>query len=166
MKVTNFSSAFLDQLTQEAEQSSRFRLHRNLHQNYQDTCQRLFNAIGVDSYIRPHRHLNDPKAECLMAVRGLMTLVTFDEVGQIVEAIRFGIPTQGSTEPSSVGVELPPGVWHTVIADIPGTILFEVKAGPFNPAQAKEWAEWAPAEETPEAQKYLSDLRARLANRI
>ncbi|TRZ67278.1 MAG: cupin fold metalloprotein, WbuC family [Comamonadaceae bacterium] len=166
MKITNFSSAFLDQLTQEAEQSNRFRQHRNIHLNYQDSCQRLFNAIGMDSYIRPHRHLLDPKTECLIAVRGLMTLVTFDEGGRVVECIQFGARMQGGTVPVSVGVELPPSVWHTVIADVPGAILFEVKTGPFNPAQAKEWAVWAPDEGTPEAQKYFTELRVMLANRI
>ena len=166
MKFTKFSTTLFDQLTEEAGQSSRFRIHRNLHKDYEDPCQRMFNAIGVDSYLRPHRHLNDPKAECFIVVRGQMTLVTFDEVGEIVEAIRVGIPMQGSTEPSSVGVELPPGVWHTIIADVPGSILFEVKAGPFNPDQAKEWAEWAPAEGTSEGLQYLSELRTRLTKKI
>jgi hypothetical protein len=36
MDVENFSSGFLDALTQSAEQSSRQRQHKNIHQLYND----------------------------------------------------------------------------------------------------------------------------------
>jgi hypothetical protein len=53
MEIENFSSGFLDALSQQAEQAIRNRQHKNIHQHYNDSCQRLFNAIGVNSYIRP-----------------------------------------------------------------------------------------------------------------
>ena len=59
MKV--FSSQYLDDLTSAAENNPRKRQHRNIHQDYSEYCQRLFNAIEPDSYIRPHRHASDPK---------------------------------------------------------------------------------------------------------
>ena len=163
MDIENFSSGFLNLLTQSAKQSSRQRQHKNIHQHYNDPCQRLFNAIGVASYIRPHRHLIDPKDECLIAVRGLMSLVLFDDIGQVQQVIRFGAQTTESQEAIGVGINLPAGVWHTVIAEVPGSILFEVKSGPFNPEQAKEYASWAPAENTPEAAEYLTELKHRVS---
>jgi hypothetical protein len=39
--------------------------------------------------------------------------------------------------------------------------LFEVKSGPFNPEQAKEYAAWAPEEDGPEATEYLIELKHR-----
>ena len=48
--------------------------------------------------------------------------------------------------------------WHTVIPLTPGSILFEIKAGPFDPSLAKEWAPWAPEEMTAESEIYLSKL--------
>jgi cupin fold WbuC family metalloprotein len=164
MKGMNLSSAMLDQLIEEAERSPRRRQHRNAHASHQEPVQRLFNAICVDSYIRPHRHLADPKTETLLAIRGLFTFVTFTEKGEVAEAIRFG---QCGAEPAaspSIGVEIPPGVWHTVIAEQPGSVVFEVKAGPFDPDKAKEWAEWAPTEGTPEAADYLAALRRHVAS--
>ena len=159
MGITNFSSSFLDALSHDAEQSSRQRQHKNIHQHYNDPCQRLFNAIGIDSYIRPHRHSIDPNDECLIAVRGRMALLVFDELGSVSQVIRFG--TQKMTTDSSVGVgvNIPAGVWHTVISEVLGSILFEVKSGPFNPEQAKEWAAWAPEENSPAAFEYFMHLK-------
>ena len=163
MDVENFSSEFLDALTQESIQSNRQRQHKNIHQNYNEPCQRLFNAIGVDSYIRPHRHSIDPKDECLIAVRGRMALLVFDDIGQVKQVFRFGAQTNEAQQAIGVGVNLPAGVWHTVIAEVPSSILFEVKSGPFNPEQAKEWAAWAPAENTPQAAEYLIELKRRVS---
>ena len=162
MDIQNFSPGFLDMLSQQAEQVIRKRQHQNIHQHYNDSCQRLFNAIGVNSYIRPHRHSIDPKDECLIAVRGRMALLVFDDIGQVEQVIRFGAQTNEAQQAISVGVNLPAGVWHTVIAEMPDSILFEVKSGPFNPEQAKEWAAWAPAENTPEAAEYLMELKHRV----
>ena len=163
MDIENFSSGFLDVLSQQAEQSSRQRQHKNIHQHYNDLCQRLFNAIAMDSYIRPHRHSIDPKDECLIAVRGRMALLVFDDIGQVKQVVRFGAQTNEAQQAIGVGVNLPAGVWHTVIAEVPGSILFEVKSGPFNPEQAKEYATWAPAENTPEAAEYLMELKHRVS---
>jgi len=54
MDVENFSPGFLDMLSQQAEQAIRNRQHKNIHHHYNDSCQRLCNAIGVNSYIRPY----------------------------------------------------------------------------------------------------------------
>ena len=166
MDIENFSSGFLNLLTQSAKQSSRQRQHKNIHQHYNDPCQRLFNAIGIDSYIRPHRHSIDPKDECLIAVRGRMALVVFDDIGQVQQIIRFGAQADESQQVIGVGVNLPAAAWHTVIAEVPGSILFEVKSGPFNPEQAKEYAAWAPEEYAPEAAEYLMELKRRVSSAI
>lgn len=71
MKV--FSSQYLEDLINEASQSHRLRAHANVHGSYADQCQKLFNAIQVDSYIRPHRHSLDPRDEYLIAVRVVFT---------------------------------------------------------------------------------------------
>lgn len=162
MDVENFSSEYLDALTEESMRSNRQRQHKNIHQNYNDPSQRLFNAIGVDSYIRPHRHSIDPKDECLIAVRGIFVLLLFDDIGQVEEVIRFGAQINDAQQAISVGVNLPAGIWHTVFAEVPGSILFEVKSGPFSPEQAKEFAIWAPEENSTEANEYFNYLKSRV----
>ena len=154
MKV--FSADYLHGLTVQAQANPRKRQHRNVHESYEDPCQRLFNAIEPGSYIRPHRHAIDLRDELLIAVRGLMALVTFDEQGKVTGAIRFG--SDKNSEDLAVGAEVPANTWHTVIALEPGCVLLEVKAGPFDPNQRKDLAPWAPDEGGPNAKQYLEQL--------
>ena len=158
MKV--FGADYLNELTAQAQGSLRKRQHRNVHESYADPCQRLFNAIEPGSYIRPHRHAADPRDELLIAVRGYMALVTFDEQGKVNGVVRFGVDRNG--EGLAVGAEVPANTWHTVIALEPGCVLLEVKAGPFDPNQPKDLAAWAPDECGPNAKQYLDKLMSRI----
>ena len=151
MGTNIFSDAYLSSLIFEAEASHRLRQHRNIHRSYDDTCQRLMNAICVGSYIAPHRHHLDPRNECLIAVKGLFAAVIFDSLGKIAQIEFFG--TQ-KVENVSVGLELSSETWHTVLAMEENSVLFEVKEGPFDPSQAKEYPPWAPAEGSSEAKSY------------
>ena len=158
MKV--FSANYLDMLTTQAQVSPRKRQHRNIHENYEDPCQRLFNAIELGSYIRPHKHATDPRDELLVAVRGVMVLMTFDDRGKVKEVVHFG--SDRCNEDLAVGVEVQAGTWHTVFALTSGCVLLEVKAGPFDPSQPKDLAPWAPAEDAATAEQYLQDMISRV----
>jgi len=157
MKI--FSSQYFEQLLNAAARSHRLRTHANVHDSYADQCQKLFNAICIDSYIRPHRHSLDPKEECLIAVRGLFGLIEFSEYGSIESITLFGSEKYSQKLSIASGVELSAGVWHTVVSLVKDSILFEVKSGPFDPSLAKELAPWAPEEGGELAQDYLNALR-------
>jgi cupin fold WbuC family metalloprotein len=161
MKI--FDITYLNDLTGQAKDHPRLRQHSNIHQNYQDACQRLFNAIEPGSYIRPHRHASDPRDELLVAIRGVMTLMTFDDQGSVTGILRFGSDKHGSD--LAVGAEVASSTWHTVVALEPGCVLLEVKAGPFDPNQPKDLASWAPEEGSTMAQGYLQGL-AELAGKF
>ena len=64
------------------------------------------------------------------------------------------------------GVDLVPGVFHTLIAAEPDTVVYEVKTGPYSAANDKAFASFAPAEGTPEASQYLEHLRQEGALRL
>jgi cupin fold WbuC family metalloprotein len=160
MTITNFTPAYLNALISEATKSPRLRQHQNIHTSYQDPCQRFMNAFGVDSYMRPHRHLLDPKAETLIAIQGLFALVTFDDEGVVQEIIHFGTEKYSGPEGLSVGADLPPETWHTIIARVPDAVLLELKAGPYDQNAAKETAPWAPEEQTPEGNDFLIKLKS------
>ena len=154
--MKTFDAHYLNDLTCQARLSTRLRQHRNIHQSYQDVCQRLFNSIEPGSYIRPHRHTADPKDELLIAVRGVMALVTFDDQGDLINVLSFGTERHG--EDIALGAEVPSSTWHTVIALEPGSVLLELKAGPFDPNQPKDLATWAPEEGSALAREYLNRL--------
>ena len=151
-----FDAQYLNDLTGQAQNSPRLRQHRNIHQSYHDACQRLFNAIEPGSYIRPHRHASEPREELLIAIRGSMALITFDDQGSVTGVLRFGSEKHGRD--LAVGTEVASSIWHTVVALEPGCVLLEVKAGPFDPNQPKDLAQWAPAEGSAMAQSYLQEL--------
>jgi cupin fold WbuC family metalloprotein len=89
-----------------------------------------------------------------------MVLVVFDDSGEIAEKVIFGTGSHGV---DACGVDVPNGCWHTVIALDPGSVLLEVKAGPFDPTQAKNFASWAPEEGTVAAREYAEALRRSIA---
>lgn len=162
MSLILISNKSLKDIESDAKTSPRRRKHLNLHKSYFDPCQRLFNAIHPESYIRPHRHDGAQGSETLIAIRGLMALVVFDDNAEI-----SGIHTLGSekfceNDNVLVGAEIPPGQWHTVVALSETTILLELKAGPFNPDIPKIFASWAPDECCGESQIYLSHLRRKI----
>lgn len=116
----------------------------------------MVNALEPNSYIPPHRHFSVPKNELMVALRGKMALVMFDESGLVTEVLKLGCDLVGSE--SAAGVELAPETWHTVVALEPSCILLEIKAGPFDPTQPKDIASWAPEEGAPQARTYLQKL--------
>lgn len=155
MNLQVLSADLLDGLISKAQASQRKRQHLNIHRDYEDPCQRFLNAVAPDSYIRPHRHSLDPKAETIFAIRGVFALVVFDQQGEIARIERFG--TEGLCE--NAGVELAPATWHTVLALTPKAVALELKAGPFQLDAAKELAPWAPEEGAQEAIAYLRFLQ-------
>ena len=158
MKV--FSTEFIDDLVQQATASPRGRQHHNLHADFAETVQRTFIAIEPDSYVRPHRHGLTPRTETMLAVRGLMALLVFDDAGEVTQVVRFGAGQIGEAQGAAVGVETPPGVWHSLLALEPGSAFIEIKAGPFDPDAPREFAGWAPEEGAQEVGVYLAMLRA------
>ncbi len=156
MDVKLFEHKFFDDLSERARSNPRRRQHSNIHVDYSEHCQRLFNAIEPDSYIRPHRHASDPRSELLVAICGAMAVVIFDNEGCIERIAKLA--TEKFAEGSCFAVEVSPMEWHTVIALQKGSILLEVKAGPFNPASPKDFATWAPVENTADAHGYLQGL--------
>jgi cupin fold WbuC family metalloprotein len=145
-------SHLLDSLSAQAKSNPRLRKNLNLHTSYEEPSQRLLNAMEPDSYIRPHRHLEDPKPECFLGIRGRMGLLVFDGSGRVDQVYCFG------PKEDVVGVDIPPGVWHTVVCLEEGSVFFETKPGPFVPIKGKDMAPWAPEEGSSEAQAYLTEL--------
>ena len=146
----------LDEVSAEARASPRRRKNRNFHASEADASHRLLNAIEPDSYIPPHRHLDAGKDETILVLRGRLGAVFFGEDG---EAAQTAVLEPGG---AAVGINVPHGVWHTVLALEPGTVFFEAKAGPYAPLAETERAPWAPAESDAGAAAYLARLLALL----
>lgn len=147
-------NSLLDALSSAACKNPRLRQNHNFHQSFDEPCQRLLNAVEPGSYIRPHRHLEPPRPETFVVMRGRIAVVVFGEVGSIEQIV--ALAGDGAVR----GVDIPAGVWHTVLSLESGTVFFEAKPGPYIPLTDKDWAPWGPDEGSPEAQAYLNRLIA------
>jgi cupin fold WbuC family metalloprotein len=141
----------LQALCAQAADSPRQRAHLLWHADHGDAVQRLVMAMQPGTYVRPHRHANPDKWETLLALRGRVALITFDDAGRVTERIELA-PQTGLR-----AVELPAATWHTLVALERDSVLFEVKPGPYAP---QEFAEWAPAEGDASAPAAEAWLRA------
>ena len=144
---------FLERISIQAKVSPRRRKNHNFHASESDTCNRLLNAIEPDSYIQPHCHHEAAKDETLVAVRGRLGVIFFDERGAVTATAVLAPADE------SVGVNIPHGMYHTLVALEPGSVFFEAKAGPYAPLTSQEKAPWAPAEGEPRVSSYLADLK-------
>lgn len=171
--MTLISSALFDSVAALAAASPRLRMNHNFHAGPDDNPHRFLNVLLKGTYIRPHRHVTPPKSETFIVLEGAADVLIFNEEGAVTSRHRLGsqmgsemgseMGTQsGSAAPGGRlwGVDLPPGVWHTIVARTERVVCFEVKPGPWRPATDKDFAAWAPAENDPSAAAYAAALFA------
>ena len=147
----------LDETTARAKASLRKRMNYNFHQELDDPINRLLNALEPDTYLHPHRHCNPDKNEIFLLLRGKAVIFLFDDEGQITDTIPMD-PLKGC-----YGGEIPPGIWHGLMVLESGTVVYEIKEGPFAPLTPENFAPWSPsAEDTKEVTDYMIKLRNKI----
>ncbi len=135
--MKRIDTAALSALAAEAVASPRQRKNLNLHETPDDPIQRLCNAFEPGTYVRPHRHGSTWELFALLG--GRAAVLTFDDAGRVTGRTELGVD-------ANLIVELPPATWHSLVAFVPGTVLFEVKQGPYRPTGEHDFAPWAPKE--------------------
>ncbi len=146
------SDQVLNTLSDEAIRSDRLRKNLNFHKMADDPMQRMLNAFEPGTYIAPHKHENPDKRELFILIRGKLLVVIFHESGMISDYIFL------DREKGNFAVEIAPKTWHTVISFEKGSIAFEIKDGPYCPDTDKNYAPWAPPENSAEGEVYLKNL--------
>lgn len=153
------SKSFLNGAIAASHSSPRRRVIQPFHRDENAALHRMFNAVQPGSYIPPHRHLDPPKAESWIVLRGRLAFFTFNDEGGIEECLE--ICAGGDI----FGVDLEPGVYHTFLALEPDTVVFEVKSGPYIVTSDKAFPSWAPPEGSEAAGAYLATLQAEYLQR-
>ena len=119
------SQAILDQLSEQAKESPRLRMNLDLRNSVEDQSQRMLNAIEPGSPLPIHRHKNT--SETVVCLRGRLVEEFYDELERIcTEAIEL------SPNGPVVALNIPAGQWHTVKALESGTVILEMKDGPYS----------------------------------
>jgi len=148
--------SLLENVSQLAKESPRGRKNYNFHKTYEDTLQRLINAIEPYSYIQPHKHENPDKREVFTVLKGRLLVVEFDAEGAIADHFIIS-PLEGS-----FGAEIPECTFHSILALESGTIVYEIKDGPYSPIDDKNFATWAPKEGDPGTKEFIENVLLRL----
>ena len=85
----------------------------------------MLNAIEPGSPLPIHRHRKS--SETVVCLRGRLVEEFYDDAGALVESVELapGSPV--------VALNIPIGQWHTVRSLESGTVIMEVKDGPYEP---------------------------------
>ena len=125
--VMKIDKAFLDALTEQAKASPRLRMNHDLRNVGESQSQRMLNAIEPGSPVPVHRHRSS--METVVCLRGRIRQIFYDDNGQVVETVEL-VPGG-----EVAAVNIPMGQWHTVEVLESGTVIMEVKDGPYEPLQ-------------------------------
>lgn len=122
----NITQTFLDELTKQAKVSPRLRMNYDLRNSADDQSQRMLNAIEPGSPIPIHRH--QKTSETVVCLRGRLVWEFYDELERICTD-RIELSPNGPI----VALNVPLGQWHTVKSLESGSVIMEVKDGPYEP---------------------------------
>lgn len=119
------TSNIIDSLSKQASNSSRLRLNYNLHESFEDSVQRMFNALEPGTIVPIARHPNS--SETLIMLRGKLRVLIYDGYKNIIEDVVIAADTE------NIGYHIPKGTWHQVESLEKGTVCFETREGPYAP---------------------------------
>ena len=98
--------------------------------------------------MRPHRHRRNGSGtgfKCLLVLQATIGLLQFNSEGEIHQQLHLS--AKGPTH----GIEIAEDQFHTLVALEADSVIFELKQGPYQPNQDKDFLYGFPKEGTPEA---------------
>ena len=128
MKIIN--KDLLDEITRQAKESPRLRMNYNLHDNLDAKAQKLLNALEPGTILPIHRHPNT--TETYLLLRGKLNVILYNDKKEVLETMHL------DTANGNYGLDIPAGQWHSVEALESGTVILEVKDGPYIPFQPED----------------------------
>ena len=123
MKIID--NKLIDNLIVQAKESPRLRMNYNFHPSLEDKCHRLLNALEPGTVVPVHRH--PTKDESFVILRGRVRVNIYNDEGKVTESVVL------CHEEDMYGVDIAKNVWHGVECLESGSVIFEVKEGPFVP---------------------------------
>ena len=143
-------------LNHQAKRSDRKRINYNFHDGPQDPLQRMLNAMQPGTYLQPHKHEGPDKREVFLALTGRFVVIQFNDDGSIADHMIL------DPRMNEFAAEVGARTYHTIISLAPDSVIYELKDGPYDPADDKHFASWAPREGDPGCIEYLGELLDRL----
>lgn len=113
----------INEVKTKAKTSPRLRMNYNFHQSLDDKCHRFLNALEMGTVIPVHHHVT--KDETFILLMGKVRVNIYNDDGEVVESVVL------SLEEGRYGVDIPKNTWHGLECLESGSVIFEVKEGPF-----------------------------------
>ena len=123
-------STIIDETTLRASESPRLRMNYNLHESFEDSVQRMFNALEPGTIVPIARH--PYSSETLIMLRGKLRVLIYDDNKNIIEDVVI------APNAENIGYHIPKGTWHKVESLEHGTICFETREGPYAPVAEED----------------------------
>lgn len=142
----------LDEMMVKSRLAKRGRAFFTFHKSDDDTMQRMLNAMQPGTYLQPHKHENPDKREVFLVLTGKFLVVEFDESGKITDHMTL------DAQSNFRAAEIAERVIHTVICLAPDSIVYELKDGPYDPIDDKNFAVWAPKEGDQGCDKFINKI--------
>ena len=120
----------LDDLTAQAKVSPRLRMNLDLRNSGADSSQRMLNAVEPGSMVPIHRHQRT--SETVVVLRGRVVEEYYSSEGAVVA--EYDLAAGGPV----CALNIPAGQWHTLRALDPGTVILEMKDGPYEPVREED----------------------------
>lgn len=121
MKVID--EQLIQEVIEQAKRSPRLRMNYNFHQSLDDKCHRFLNALEVGTQVPIHHHVT--KDETFILLKGKVRVNIYDDNGDVMDSVVLCL------EEGHIGVDIPKNTWHNVECLESGSVIFEVKEGPF-----------------------------------
>lgn len=146
---TLINKQLLDSISQKAKESPRLRMNHNIHNSLESTVQQLLNALEPGTEIPIHRHMHT--SETYIMIRGRIRVFFHNDLGQVSESLLLSAPSANGVVVSNVtnandtsqrdgvsleehlGLNIPIGQWHSLEVLESGTVILEIKEGPYKP---------------------------------
>lgn len=120
----------IDETSRKAKSTPRLRMNYNLHESFEDSVQRMFNALEPGTIVTIARH--PYSSETLIMLRGKLRVLIYNDNKEIVEDVIIAPNSE------NIGYHIPKGTWHKVESLESGTVCFETREGPYAPVAPED----------------------------
>ena len=127
-KIKIIDQNLLLSVIKQAQESPRLRMNYNIHNKLDDNVQKLLNALEPGTDLPVHRHRNT--SETYIILKGSLIVKFYDDNKNMTSSVVLKCQSE------NIGVNIPANQWHTIEVLESGTVIFEVKEGPYKLSSA------------------------------
>jgi cupin fold WbuC family metalloprotein len=140
----------IDEVIKEASLAPKRRLSILLNDSFSEKPQRFVNCLSKSTYVRPHNHVFTKHWELMSWISGAVYVLFFDDNGKVINKVKMH-------ENGVKVIEIPYTIYHCFIT-LDCAAYLEVRDCKYDPILDRNYAPWAPAENSADADDFMKKL--------